>query len=193
MEKIKIVLKILANEGFKLKNLKLESNNGEFSNILWTDENEDEYSIFSSDISIDNGKVAWFQTSKNDKHLLKVFENEKMFRWIPETYNPFFGCLCLLIEWYKSSLIFIYQEKHKIYISSIKNETINYFSFHGEKIERKGNLISYETYMNQIEGKVRLIQIPELLEIEPIDKAKAETLNLIPVGLNRPDGFLALK
>jgi hypothetical protein len=90
-------------------------------------------------------------------------------------------------------LIFIYQEKHDIYICSIKNKIVNHFNYHGEEIERKDDIISYDTYMNKLHNKVRLIRIPELEELNPIDKSEAERIGLTPMGLNREGNFLATK
>lgn len=158
--------------------------------LIWTDESGDECSIYDSNIAIHEEQIAWFQTSKRDHHLLTIHDGTTEFTWEPITHNPVFGCYCLLVEWYKEHVIFIYQEKHEIYICAVKDGEVRHFKFHGEEIERKGDLIAYETYMGKIPGKVRLVRIPELTEPEPIDRAEAEKLGLIPTGLNRFDGFL---
>lgn len=192
MEKIKQVLTILVKENFK-PIIKTETfDDFDSKEIFWTDKNGEECFILEENIAIENSKIAWLQSSENDSHLLKIYDKNITFTWKPITYNPAFGCLCLLIEWYKEYLIFIYQEKHEIYICSIKENTVKHFHFHGEKIERKGNLISYDTYVNKANDKVRLIQIPELIELEPIDKSKAEKLDLLPKDLNRSGNFLGL-
>jgi len=87
--------------------------------------------------------------------------------------------------------MFIYKEKHDIYICSIKDGNVKYFNFNGEEIERKGDLISYETYTNRSD-KVKLIKIPDLIELNPIDKAEAARLGIIPEALNRPGNFLGI-
>lgn len=192
MEKLQLVLGILRLENY---NAVIESeilSGKEWHQITWKDESGDECHIYQDDIAIEDGKIAWFQSSKNDRHLVKVYENDIFYSWEPVTYNPIFGCLCLLLEWYKDHLIFIYQEKHCIYICSIKDNNVNHFHFYGEDIERKGNLISYENYMDRLTDKVRLIQLPELIELEPIPVTEAEKLGLIPSGLNRPGNFLSL-
>ncbi|MNJ91844.1 hypothetical protein D3C87_94990 [compost metagenome] len=166
---------------------------GSLSSLRWIDENQDECYIYPTDIAIREDQIAWFQTSERDNHLLKVYDAGNEFVWEPITYNPVFGCYCLLLEWYKDHLMFIYQEKHEVYICAVKDREVRHFKFHGEEIERKGNLIAYDTYMGKIPGKVRLIQIPELTELEPLDLPEAEKRGLIPTGLNRFDGFLALK
>jgi hypothetical protein len=192
MEKLQLVLERLRLENY---NAVIETeiiHEKEWHQITWKDESGDECHIYQDDIAIEEGKIAWFQSSKRDKHLVKVYENNVSYSWVPETYNPIFGCFCLLLEWYKDHLIFIYQEKHCIYICSIKDNNVNHFHFHGEDIERKGDLISYENYMGGLADKVRLIQIPELIELEPISKEEAEKKRLIPTGLNRPGNFLSL-
>lgn len=192
MDKIRIVLEKLQKENY---NPVVESeiiNDTKWSQIIWMDDSGDECRIHQDDISIEGDKIAWFQSSKRDNYLITVYENDFSYSWTPKTYNPFFGCFCLLLEWYQDHLIFIYQEKHGIYICSIKDRGINDFYFHGEEIERKNNLVSYNTYMNNPADTVRLIQIPELIELEPISKTEAEKNGLLPLGLNRPGNFLAL-
>lgn len=191
MEKLHIVLGKLQSENY---NAIIESEifrEKEWYQITWKDESGDECCINQDDIAIEGDKIAWFQSNHWEKHLVKVYENNSSYSWEPETYNPVFGCLCLLLEWYKDHLIFIYQEKHCIYICSIKDNSVKHFHFHGEDIERKDNLISYDSYMDRLADKVRLIQLPELTELEPISKTEAEKLGLIPSGLNRPGNFLS--
>ena len=192
MDKLEIILQKL-----ELQNLnpiiKSDNINGSvFSKIVWIENSNEEYYIYEDNIAIEDKKIAWFQTSNKDNHLLIIYCNDTLFKWIPKTYNHFFGCYCMLLEWYKDHLIFIYQEKHDIYVCSIKEGNVNHFNFNGEMIERKGELISYETYNNKSD-KVKLIKIPELFELEPIDKIEAEKLGIIPKGLNRSGNFLGNK
>jgi hypothetical protein len=192
MDKFELVLQKLKRQNLNPEIKSTVLNGNSFSEITWIENSNDECFIYEGDIAIEENKVAWFQSSNEYRHLLTVYENETVFNWMPKTYNPVFGCYCLLIEWYKQHLIFIYQEKHDIYVCSIKNGNVNFFNFHGEEIERKGDLISYETYMNKSD-KVRLLKIPELVELEPIDKLEAEKLGIVPIGLNRPGNFLGNK
>lgn len=193
MEKIKQVLAILEKENFK-PIVKTETfDDIDSKEIIWTDNNGEKCSILEGNIAIENSKIAWLQSSLRENHILKIYDKDITFTWTPITYDPAFGCLCLLLEWYKEHLIFIYQEKHNIYICSTKENEVKHFHFHGEEIERKKNLISYDTYMNKSNDRVRLIQIPELIELEPIDKSEAEKLGLLPKDLNRSGNFLGFK
>jgi hypothetical protein len=187
------VLTKLKEEGYQPSLTEHKEYGFEWKTINWNDELNGECFIYQDNIAIENNRLAWFQSSNRDNHLLKIYYHDYSFSWVPETYNPFFGCTCLLLEWYKDHLLFIYQEKHEIYICSIFEKHVNYFHFHGEEIERNGDLISYETYMNKTPEAIKLIQIPELIQLKPITREEAEKLNLVPTGLNRPGNFLALK
>lgn len=193
MEKIKQVFTILRQNNYDpiVKTKIFKAN--QWNQLIWTDEKGDECSIYEDNIAIEDNKIAWFQSSKRDNHLLKIYESGIEFAWTPLTHNPVFGCFCLLIEWYKKHLLFIYQEKHDIYICTVENETVKHFNFPGAEIGRKGDIISYENYMKILPNKVRLIKIPELVELEPIDKSEAEKVGLLPLGLERPENFLAMK
>ncbi|MFB6454971.1 hypothetical protein ACE38W_06840 [Chitinophaga sp. Hz27] len=193
MDKLNLVVQKLQQENYDPIIKSDSPEESAWKIITWTDEKGDECRIFEEDIAIKDGSLAWFQSSKHDNFLVKIYENDSSFSWEAVTYNPFFGCYCILLEWYKDHLIFIYQEKHDIYICAIKNHHVNYFNYHGEDIERNGNVIAYDTYTGKNPEIVRLIQIPELIELAPITAAEAEERGLIPTGLNRPGNFLGLK
>ncbi|WP_103070604.1 hypothetical protein [Aquimarina sediminis] len=183
------ITKILESEGVNPR-IEPQSLEDDSSCILKWNIDTDEHFIYQEDIAINNKDIAWFQSSENDKHLLRVISKENKFEWIPKTYNPVFGCLCLLIEWYENHLIFIYQEKHGIYVCSIRDTKVNDFYIHGGELERKGNRLAYETYQNKLENHVRLIELPSLKELSPISKEEAKKLGLTPQSTNRPNGFL---
>jgi hypothetical protein len=165
-----------------------------FEIIKWPSKRfNDQISFNETNIAYQEDRLAWFESHHWSHHLLRIFEQDTYFDWIPKTYNPVFGCYCLLIEWYKDHLLFIYQEKHCIYICSLIQQSVKSFYFGGENIGRKGNLIAYEEYGRKDFEDVKLIQIPELIHLKPIFRQEAKRLGLIPQGLNRPDDFLKEK
>ncbi|WP_305952690.1 hypothetical protein [Emticicia oligotrophica] len=192
MNKIDFVIQKLNQQNIN-PSVKSEYLNNELWNeINWVNNSGDQFSIYENNIDIEGDKVSWFQSNGYDKHTLIIYENNSFFTWTPKTYNPIFGCFCLLLEWYKNHLIFIYQEKHDIYICSVQNKNVKYFNFNGEEIERSNDLISYETYSNKSD-LVKIIQIPELVSLPSLNRKEAEKLSLIPTGLNRPGNFLSRK
>ena len=193
MNTFDLVIKKLDEEHLKASINSASSGDHTWQTITWLDESKDECFIFQDDIAVESNRLAWFQSSKHDKHLLKVYDNEVPFSWTPITYNPVFGCTCWLLEWYKNHLLFIYQEKHDVYICSVAEGAVKYFSFPGVEISRNGDIIAYDSYMGRLAGKVRLIKIPELIELEPISKAEAAERGLLPKGLGEPGNVLALK
>jgi hypothetical protein len=185
MNKLETVISKLHLEGCNPKKVHHEGKHSSWSSVVWTDASRITWEITNSesDIAIEGEQIAWFQKSTNDQHVLKVIENGNTFSWTPITYNPAFGCMLLSLEWYKDSCIFIYAEKHDIFICSIKSGEGKHFHFHGFEMGRKENIISYDTFSNRLPGKVRLIQIPELLELESLDMSDAEMLGLLPVAV----------
>lgn len=188
----KKVIEILESENF-IPRIETRTFKGNSWNLLKWDNEIDECSIFEEDIAICNENTAWFQTSKSDNHLLRIIQENEKFEWIPKTYNPVFGCHCLLIEWHKNHVIFIYQEKHYLYVCSIKDSKVKTFCIDGSELERQGDFLAYETFQNRLENHIRLIKLPSLKELEPITKEEARKKGLFPQGLNRPDGFLNKK
>src|SRR5688572_8535837 len=100
MDKLNIVLEQLQKENYNAI-IKTEIiGEEEWSEIMWTDESGGECYIYQDNVSIENDKIAWFQSINQDRHLLKIYGNGFSFDWIPQTHNPIFGCYCLLLEWY---------------------------------------------------------------------------------------------
>ena len=189
MSKYNKVIEILESENFAPR-IETETFKENSWDLLKWNINDDECFVFEGDIALDNNNIAWFQTSERDNHLLRVIQNNEKFEWTPKTYNPIFGCDCIHIEWNNEHVLFIYQEKHDLYVCSIKNSEIKTFCVEGAELERKGNTLAYETFQNRLENHVRLIELPSLKELEPITKEEAKKRELYPQGLNRPDGFL---
>jgi len=193
MNHLQLVLETLEKNGLRPTVEEESFKGGLFKRIRWDDPQKGICQIYESDIDYQDGKLAWFQSIEDGSDfLLVVIEHEEPFEWTPITHNPFFGCFCILLEWYKEHLIFIYQEKHGIYICSIRNSSVNHIRFHGEEIERKGDIVTYQTYGKPSE-KISAVKIPELEIMPPIDRQEAEKMDLIPQGLNRPDNFLKHK
>jgi hypothetical protein len=93
MDKIKQVITILESENF-IPIVKTESfNNVSWNKIVWTDNYGDECSIIEDNIATDDFRIAWFQSSQTDNHILRVHENSDEFTWSPITYNPVLGVI----------------------------------------------------------------------------------------------------
>ncbi|HEX8561947.1 MAG TPA: hypothetical protein VF676_03100 [Flavobacterium sp.] len=139
----------------------------------------DAHVIIKDDIAYSDNKLAWFQTSSREDHLLRVFENNNNFNWIPETHNQSWGCECYLLEWFQEQLVFIYKEKHRTYVCAIKEGNVRLFKFLGEALERKKEIIYFQEYRDD-EMFVRRLKIPELLQLDPISIESLREENLVP-------------
>lgn len=151
--------------------------------IEYETDDKDRHEINFDNVSISEHKIAWFQTSFNDKHRLRIFDRNFNFDWEPETHNPVFGCTCFFIEWLNENLIFIYKEKHQTYICSIKNRDVRYVHFHGEQFEKEDDIIYLGEYGSN-RDYVRRIKIPDLNELEPVLLS-----DLKKRGLEPKDGY----
>ena len=173
-----------------LEKLKIEGINAVYNEkdyrITWLDPANDEHHIFELDIDYSNGKIAWFQSSYWDKHLLRVFEGNESFSWEPITYNPVFGCDCHLIEWYEGYLIFVYQEKHDVYICILRDKTVSHFNFHGDQILRNKDLFYFKKFRSD---KISCIKIPELIELAQISRELADIQGFLPLTIGYPNNL----
>lgn len=201
MSKYSPIIAILKSEGLNPHIDQETFKNSAWQLLKWSS-SQDEYHIYEADVAIEGNNIAWFQSSDQDSYLLRIVQPERKeparkqvrkFSWTPKTYNPVFGCHCLLLEWIEDHLIFIYQEKHGIYICSIKDAVVNDFYILGAKLKRKGHKIAFETYQHHPENRIRLLEIPSLSELDPITVEEANRLDLVPQGLNQPDEFLKLE
>lgn len=178
-KKFDFVIEKLKSEGFEPEIIieKLSDNNN-FTSIVWKDEVGRSNEIDEFEIAWDGcNNLAWFL---DEEPRLVIYENgEKEIIQLEESHNFWL----VHLEWYKGSLTLIYKGKHNVFICSYKNKKLKSFSFHGEFINRKGDLISYDTFTNRFEGKTRLIKIPELIELEPISNREAKERGLFPKDL----------
>jgi hypothetical protein len=178
---VETVMDILRRRAFNPALTTVHGTNGlSWVEIQWTDDTGDTCCLYPENIALAPGKVAWQQSSKQDRHLLVVYENDTPFQWVPETQNPAFGCRCLLLDWYKEHLIFVYEEKHDTCVCVVQNGQVQVFKFVGGFLNRKEDLVAYWLLdrPNGDEG-VCLIRIPELVVLPPISREKALQAGLL--------------
>lgn len=129
-------------------------------------------SINAKNIAIHDEKVARFQSSEDDSiELFRVFENNTFFDFEPKTQHPGYGCDIYLVEWFGDSLIVIYHEKYNVVIASVKDKNVITFEFYGDELIRRNDLLYFKEYGQK--DDVRILKIPEILELESISKEEA--------------------
>ena len=183
MDLIKLVVDKLAEENI------ISENNG-FSITYSLD--GDEHVIIKDNIDYRDNKLAWFQTSSHENHLLRVFENNSNFNWIPETHNQSWNCECYLLEWFQGQLVFIYKEKHRTYVCAIEDGNVRFFKFLGEALERKKEIIYFQEYRDD-EKFVRRLKIPELVQLDSVSLESLKEENLVPKSDVFWGGYLKCK
>jgi len=174
----KLVVEILKKQNYSPSPV-----NENYSEIQWIDESGDKCFFDENYIDLYADNIAWFQSSDNDRHILKIHNKNNEFTWIPITHSPIYGCMPILVRWYGDRLLFIYKEKHDIYICSIYNESVNHINYHGEELMINKNLLSYTEYNDTIS----LIKIPELIKLENISKEKAKEMDIVPIDIRDLD------
>ena len=150
--------------------------------IVWENSLGKTISINAKNIDIDNGKIAWFQSDEDDSvELFRVFEDNTFFDFVPKTQHPGYGCDIYLVEWIGDSLIVIYHEKHNVVIASVKDKNIATFEFYGDELIRRNDLLYFKEYGQK--DDVRILKIPEILELESISREEAVKRDLLPTTL----------
>ncbi|MFK7798839.1 MAG: hypothetical protein AB8E82_15415 [Aureispira sp.] len=152
---------------------------GDFVEINWKKHGQHFY-VYSVDVVYHKGRLAWFQSSEADIYRLCVLDEGKKWEWEPEMYNPFFGCRCLELCWIGAYLMFVYQEKHDIYIAAVLDGQVKYHNFHGDRFKLTGNKFAYQTYNQHNRALVSLLEIPSLRPLETIELGIAKRLGLEP-------------
>ncbi len=174
MKLINKVVEKLAEEG-----ISSEVEGNDFNEVCWN-LNGVKYYVCQSDIAEEGNYLAWLQSSEGDDHLLVVYENGEKFTWEPETYNPAFGCSCIYIGWRKGFLVLVYLEKHDIYICTISDGVVRSYNFHGEEIFIGEDVVSYSSYRDERNRKVKVISLTTLEKKEVIDVAEAKKRGIKP-------------
>ena len=190
MDAIDRILDILHAEGHRPQ-VEMERHKDASWEIITWEVDDDDYSIYGGDIAVEGDNIAWFQTSDEDDHLLRVFQNQNHLAWTPITHNPAYGCECLLVEWYQDHLLFIYQEKHDVYVCAVRHGKVNTFQIEGDLLARNGDRLAFETFRPSSAKPIRVLALPSLKELEPLSRAEAEWEDLTPGDLHQPDGFLS--
>lgn len=94
-----------------------------------------------------------------------------------ESYNPYFGCDVRFLEWFGTTAVLIYREKHKTYIAACSaGSTARYKSIADQWIVR-GDRLGYWIYQ---EPQVRVLALPILDELAPMSEAEASSAGLCP-------------
>ncbi|MCI0700933.1 MAG: hypothetical protein L0241_07615, partial [Planctomycetia bacterium] len=101
--------------------------------------------------------------------------------WEPRTYNPFFGCRVQFMEWFGDVILFIYEEKHSVYVSRFSLNAPARFHPINDYWILDGNQLAHIGYR---ETEVRRLFIPGLEELPPLSESEAAKLELLPT---RPD------
>lgn len=169
------VVKALKADGIYAK---VEGN--DFKELYWLIDDIRHF-IYESDISENGESLAWLQSSDEDDHLLVMYKSGLKFTWKPKTYNPVFGCECIYIGWREDLLLFIYLEKHDIYICTILEDKVNTCNFHGEDIFVGKSVVAYSSYKDRRDGVVKVILANDLNEIETTDIEQAEKRGIKPI------------
>jgi hypothetical protein len=66
----------------------------------------------------------------------------------------------------------------------MRDKNIKTFNFHGDKMERKDDILLFETYQTVESDNIQRIKIPELIEIDPISRELANKEDLLPKTLD---------
>ncbi len=151
----------------------------DFVEIKWKN-NGDEHYVYSVDIVYHKGRLAWFQASKNHHYRLCVVDRDNLWEWEPVLYNPFFGCLSMALRWIEEQLMFVYRDKHDIYIAAVQDGKVKYHKFHGEKFKLTENHFTYQTYSQSGKDLVSMLEIPSLKQLGSIELRAARQLGLEP-------------
>lgn len=163
--------------------LELEfSEDTDFVEIKWQKDSQHHY-VYSTDIVYHKGRLAWFQASEENRYRLYLLYEQDLWEWEPEMYNPFFGCLCLELQWIQEHLVFVYREKHDIYIATVYQGEVQHHNFNGEKFKLTTSRFTYQTYGQSSRDLVSVLEIPSLQPLETIEWRVAKQLGLAPYAI----------
>ena len=97
--------------------------------------------------------------------------------WEPYTYNPYFGCETRFMEWYGDTVLFIYREKHSVYIARFGFDAPARYHRAEDYWVLDGRVFTCIGYRKR---EVRRISVPGLEELPPLSLAEARARDLLP-------------
>jgi hypothetical protein len=93
------------------------------------------------------------------------------------SYNPYFGCDVRFLEWFGSTAVLIYREKHDTYIAECSMESAAQYKPISDYWIVNGDRLGFWKYRGT---EVRIFALPTLEELEPISEAQAVIAGLCP-------------
>lgn len=93
------------------------------------------------------------------------------------SYNPYFGCDVRFLEWFGSTAVLIYREKHDTYIAACSMESSAQYKPIADYWIINGDRLGCREYK---EKEVRIFELPTLEELGAISEAEAVAAGLCP-------------
>ena len=93
------------------------------------------------------------------------------------SYNPYFGCDVRFLEWFGSTAVLIYREKHDTYIAECSVEGAAQYKPISDYWAINGDRLGFWKYKG---AEVRIFALPSLEELAPMSEAQALSAGLCP-------------
>ena len=116
----------------------------------------------------------------NYKLNIKV-DDEQVFEWEVETYNPFFGAITCYVSWHEDLLVYIYLEKHRLYGVTLTIDSLVTqieLGVVGVEFDIRNDIV-YILPASNYQGLVKRYSIPSWKELSPISVEDAEKQELV--------------
>lgn len=94
-----------------------------------------------------------------------------------ESYNPYFGCNVGFLEWFGSTAVLIYREKHETYISICTSPGPAQYRVIADQWVVNNDRLGYWSYKDT---QVKRLALPQLVELETVPEAQALSEGLCP-------------
>ena len=152
--------------------------------VKYVDANEYDQEIIAASISPD-GAIAYVACAA--KELAEYMDVSFEFRLRGgsggevaseiASYNPYFGCDVRFLEWFGSTAVLIYREKHDTYIAECSLEGAAQYKPISDYWIINGDRLGFWKYKG---AEVRIFALPTLEELAPMSEAQALTAGLCP-------------
>lgn len=148
------------------------------------DDGYDQEIIAASDIG-PNGELAYVACAAKelDEYVAVSFEfrvRDASSREVAseiESYNPYFGCDVGFLEWFGSTAVLIYREKHDTYVSVCTSQGPAQYRAIAHQWVVNSDQLGYWKYKDT---QVKRLSLPQLGELEPVSEAEALREGLCP-------------
>lgn len=145
--------------------------------VIYTDSDGYEREILAASPIGINGEIAYVQSAEKpvnagvDVSIKFIVRKKSGYEVSSEikSYNPYFGCRVMFLEWFGRTAILIYREKHDTYIAASRiNGQVKYFEIADDWVINENKLGYWWR-----DSEIMCLRLPKLTQLKSLSQVQA--------------------